>query len=145
MKQNILECFSHCESFRVQQPRERNWKKVMWQEKCEMLLISLRYFGGILISCQMLCIATALRDTFDALFVMLIFYTALFPDLRHFDPSLCFDAGSPGSVCVLRITLIGSAVCRELEFNTFPWSAAKFTKCFTPAFKMKMDVINSTF
>lgn len=99
-----------------------------------MVLSCLGYLGEIPISCQMLCIATALRDTFDVLFFLLILYTALCPGLRHFDPSLCFDTGSSSSVCVLKITLIGSAVYRELVFSTFPPSAAKFTECFTSVF-----------
>lgn len=62
--------------------------------------------------------ATALRDTFDVLLFILIFYAALFPGFRHFDPFLCFV--SPISVCVLKITQIGSAVLRELVFSTVP-------------------------
>lgn len=69
--------------------------------------------------CFRCCVLPQLSDMFDALFVILAFFTALFPGLRHFDLSLCFDTGSPGSVCVLKITLIGSAVYRELEFSTF--------------------------
>lgn len=93
-----------------------------------MVLICLGHFGETPTSCQMLCIATALRDTSDVLFFILIFYTALFPGFRHFDPSLCFDTGSPSLVHALKITLIGSAAYRVLAFSTFPWSAAKFTK-----------------
>lgn len=95
MKQNTLECFSQSESFRVQQPRERNWahvlvsKKVWWQEKCEMVLFCLGYFGGIPISCQMVCIATALRHVWCIICHFGIFYST-FPRFKAFWSILVF-------------------------------------------------------
>lgn len=98
-----------------------------------MVLSCMEYFREIPISYQMLCIAIALKSIFCILFFILIFYTVLFPVL-HFDTASYFETSSQNSVRILKITLIGSAVFRELVFSTFLSSAVKFTVCFTAAF-----------
>lgn len=78
----------------------------------------------------MLHVATAMRDIFDVPFFTLMFYTAFLPGFRHFYPSLCFDTGSPSSLYTLKVTLIGSAVYRELVFSTVSMICIEIHKVF---------------